>query len=277
MDTETLHSPSAVRAMLSGRLPRFLALHAIPVAIIAVTIVCEYSVRSAKSAAWLEGSDLQQMFHLSLLVARLLAAGMALATWTWFAGAMRVEDTPSVIEAVHTGWSSCVRVVLAGLPLLLLSVLYVFVVCSALRLGTLMFTPVGSWAIALWATFVLACALPPCLVLIARFALLVPLTVFEQAPPLPALGLAGARMPLRAMNCLWFMLVLHALAMLACVLLPSWCYVNGMWTVLGSACGEPRWILTRQLIGLALFTGGAPVACASMASLYFILLPQHHE
>ena len=268
---------STISATVLARFPRFVVLHAIPVAVIAATIACEYVVRTGKSSVWLEGSDMMQAFQTGIQIVRMLAASMALGTWTWYAGAVRVEDAPSAFEAVHTGWTSCVRVTMTVLPLLLLSVLYVFLVCAALRLSAVLFAPVAHWAVALCVAFILACAAPPCVFVVAKYALLVPLTVFEKAPPLPAIAFAGARMTLRTMLSLWFMLGLHAAAVLACMLLPAWCYVDGIWTTLSPVCSLPCWILVRQLAGLGLFVVGAPVACASMATLYFIVQPPAPE
>jgi len=263
---------SAAAPAPPGRLLSFAALHAAPMALLGGTIACEYVFRTGQPAGWLDESQISQAFTVVIFVIRFAAFAIALGAWTWYAGAVRFEESPSLTEAILTGWTSCVRLAFAAAPLWILSLLYATFVARAARLGAFAFQPAGAWAVMLCTVFIIACALPPLLFIAAKYVLLVPLVVYERASWLPAIALSGAHMPARTMLSLWVVLLLNGTVMVVCVLLPTWCCADQFLAALGPVLSQPPWSIILQCAALGLFALGAPIACASMASLYFIVL-----
>jgi len=263
---------SAAAPTPPGRLHSFAVLHAMPMAVLGGTIACEYVLRAGQPAGWLDESEFSQVITVVIFVVRLAAFAIALGAWTWYAGAVRFEGSPALTEAIVTGWTSCMRLALAAAPLWILSLIYATIIARAARLGAFVFQPAGAWASTVCIVFIVACAVPPLLFVAAKYVLLVPLVVYERASWLPAIALSGAHMPTRTMLSLWLGLMLNGAVLLVGVLLPTWCCADQFLVALGPVLSQPPWSIILQCASLGLFVLGAPIACASMASMYFIVL-----
>ena len=256
-------------------LPALVAVTLVPAALWLVTILCEWLLRSAYGALWMETGGAAAFVHLGIAAARMVAAGFLLAAQAWLAGAALFEPRPSVAEAIGEGWRACIRCGLTVLPLWFLSVVYAFIVLLVGRTAWLVYAPAGEWAA--WTAIILvgSVALPPLLAATARYLLCVPVVLFDALGPFQALSVAAIHLQWRTLREQWPSYGSYALLVVATVLAPSWLLVSSMYAALASGDVTPGVIAAGQMTAVASSLVLVPFGIAVCVTLYFRIRPDY--
>ncbi|MCX7847423.1 MAG: hypothetical protein N2595_05305 [bacterium] len=241
------------------RLTSWPLLMLLPAIVLAVSSLCEALLWKQP-----ETSTLIVLLQYAIGAVRILAFGMGMASITWFTAAALIEDIPSPSEALHAGWQAAWSSGMACLPLWVL--LLVYALCTGLfcRAAAQLFRVTGTGIQVLAVTFVLLCAAPLPLLVVAKHCFIVPVAVLGRQRGVQAALRAGALLPWRGFWLVWP----YALpaAILACLglLLPSLLYVSSLWDLLGLGHATIRAMALRHALALFSFTFlGSLAACVN--------------
>ena len=258
--------------LVRARYLTLLGVGALPLALMLAGAACDVLVQADTAA---QGSlhDASALLLFVLLGVRLFAIGMLCASWSWYCGAAMIEEQPEIGEAIRMGCRFALRSILACLPVWMIGLALVALTLMAGRVMILIFAPVG-WAAVLLALLLLASLVTlPLLALLARFCMLVQVTLFDAAPPFDALRRSGGYLPWRAVWYHWWPLWLVGLALLACVFAPACLMTQTTWALLGAGTvSVPHELLRQGLAAGGLWLAG-PLAFALIAPLYFSQRP----
>jgi hypothetical protein len=255
--------------------PALVAVAVIPAALCLVTIVCEWLLRTAYGATWMETGGAAAFVHLGIAGTRMIAAGFLLAGQSWLIGAALFEPRPSVHEAIVEGWRACIRCGLSILPLWFLSVVYAFVVLLAGRAAWFVYAPAGAWAACMAVTLVMSIALPPLLVATARYLLCIPVALFDSLSPFQALSVAAIHLQWRTLREQWRSYGAYAFIVVATVLAPSWLLVSSIYAAATTGDVRPDTIALGQLIAIVSCLVLVPFGVAVSVTLYFRIRPDY--
>lgn len=257
--------------VVRGRFGALLRVGLLPALILVGSVACEWLLRTADLPIVNETTR-STLLQLLVQALRLFGVGMLLAAWTWYCGAALIEETPSVSEAVQTGWRAAIRSALAAIPIwlvLLMGALLAVISAQAMRLA---FAPAGIGAVTVCIVTVVSVAALPFVVVLTKFALLIPVTVFEDSPPFDALRMSVRYMPWRLLALHWWPVASLGVTLLIGVVVPLFLLTNNVWA-LSPGTLHPGLDAIRQLtaVGLLWLLGG--VAPALAVALYLSQRP----
>jgi hypothetical protein len=252
-----------------------LAVGLLPVGMLLMTVACEWLLRSAYGVTWMDAGAAAAGVHITIAVARMLAAGLLLGSLAWLVGATLFESRPSVAEALGEGWRASVRCGLTVLPLWFLSAVYAFLMVLMARMAWAVYTPASAWAPWLALVLVASLALPPLLAVTARYMLCVPIVMFDRCNPFQALSVAAVHVPWRAMTAHWAAYGGYALCILGCVLLPSWFFVGSIYVAAAPAYANGDAIALGQAFAAMSCLVLVPFGIALCTIVYFRMRPDY--
>ncbi len=243
-----------------------------PLALMLAGTACDVLVQADTAAQGsMPGASALLLFV--LLGVRLFAAGMMCAGWSWYCGAAMIEAQPEMGEAIWMGSRYALRSILACLPVWMVGLALVALALMAGRVMALLFAPAGWAAVLLGLLLMVSVATLPLIALLARFCMLVQVTLFDAAQPFDALGRAGGYLPWRALWYHWWPLCVVGAVLLVCVFAPACLMTQTTWALLGAGTvSVPHDLLRQALAAGGLWLAG-PLAFALIAPLYFAQRP----
>ena len=260
-------------AIYRRALPACLLAGAAPALVVLITVASEYVLRRWGTFTGAEDGGIAATFSFLLHGLRLVAACTALVSWTWCIGAVMYDGQASSAEALRTGWTRGIVLLIAALPLWLVSLAALYFVAAVARLGWEVYLAVGLWAALLSQVFVASIAAPVLALAAGKLALLIPIATFEPVRALEALRRAFSRLSWRSFSEVWPITIPMSLGLLCTVLAPCWCFVTSLWGVLGQQAATPALIALGQCAAVALALCAGPLALSFVTGLYFTLAP----
>jgi hypothetical protein len=242
-----------------------------PLLLLLAASACDVLIQAQAAAGALPGVTALLLF--AVLAVRLFAVGMLCAGWTWYCGAAMIEAQPDAAEAMQMGWQYALRCVLACLPVWMIGLALVAMALMVGRALLLLFAPAGWPATLLIVLLLASCLVLPLVALLARFCMLVPVTLFDAAQPFEALGRSGAYLPWRLVYDHWWPVCCVGAAVLLGVFVPACLLTPVLWALVGADnLALPLALLRHALAAGALWLAG-PCAFVLIAPLYFAQRP----
>jgi len=258
--------------LVRARYAALLCVGALPLALMLAGAACDVLVQADTAAKGsMPGASALLLFV--LLGVRLFAIGMMCASWSWYCGAAMIEAQPEIGEAIWMGCRYALRSILACLPVWMIGLAMVALTLMAGRVMILIFAPAGWAAVLLGLLLLVSLVTLPLIVLLARFCMLVQVTLFDAAQPFDALGRSGSYLPWRAVWYHWWPLWLVGVVLLACVFAPACLMTETTWALLGAGTVSVPHDLLRQMLAAGGLWLAGPLAFAVIAPLYFSQRP----